>query len=59
MNGCDFCRDNWADQTWAEGGDHDFRLRGDGIYYYDPIFGWEGITIKFCPMCGRALEDEA
>ena len=59
MNGCDFCRDNWADKTWTEGGDNDFRLRGDTFCHYDPFLGWEGITIKFCPMCGRALDDEA
>lgn len=42
----------------GEGNRHDFRVMGNGLFYYDPVFGWEGITINFCPWCGRDLTRE-
>lgn len=36
---------------------HDFRVMGDGLYYADSVYGWEGITVNYCPMCGRKLTE--
>lgn len=53
--GCDKCRAVYGRGDWNEGGCHDFRVSGNGLYFYDDAFGWEGTTIKFCPWCGRQL----
>lgn len=56
MARCDFCRDNESDKTWEAGGSHEFRISQGCLYYYDEQTGWEGINIKYCPMCGRKIE---
>ena len=53
--GCEFCRTKYTD--WSNGGAHDFRIDGDTLYYFDEQFGWEGIKVRFCPMCGRPLSE--
>lgn len=53
--GCEFC--NAVHTDWTEGGAHDFRLSGDTLCYFDHVFGWEGVKIRYCPMCGRKLKD--
>lgn len=53
---CDFCSTQYTPSDWNEGGAHDFRIRDDALYYYDSQCGWEGIEVKYCPMCGRGLE---
>ena len=53
MDGCEFCNAEYAE--WSEGVSHDFRIKGNALYYYDNLYGWEGITIHHCPMCGRRL----
>lgn len=55
-SGCEFCTVVHSD--WSYGGAHDFRLNGNSLFYFDYTFGWEGIGIKFCPMCGRELDAE-
>lgn len=55
QQGCDFCAGENKD--WNNTTAHDFRLNGDGLFYNDYQFGWEGIKVNFCPMCGRPLED--
>jgi hypothetical protein len=55
QQGCDFCAGENKD--WNNTTAHDFRLNGDGLFYNDYQFGWEGIKVNFCPMCGRRLED--
>lgn len=57
--GCELCSATWSKKDWCEGGAHDFRIDGNELLYYDEKFGWEGITIKFCPNCGRPLTEEA
>ncbi len=52
--GCDFCKETV--KSWESGGAHDFRMNGNGLFYYDFQFGWEGITVNYCPMCGRRLD---
>lgn len=54
QQGCDFCAGENKD--WNNTTAHDFRLNGDGLFYNDYQFGWEGIKVNFCPMCGRRLE---
>lgn len=49
--GCDFCKE--TDQSWDDGDAHEFRMNGNGLFYYDSQFGWEGIAVNYCPMCGR------
>ena len=53
---CKFC--NTAYDDWSDGGAHDFRLDGNRLFYFDHTFGWEGIKIKFYPMCGQELDME-
>ena len=53
---CEFCKDNEFDQTWDEGGAHDFRISQNCLFYYDEQFGWEGMQINFCPVCGRFVK---
>lgn len=53
--GCEFCRAIYTKGDWAESGAHDFRLHEGVLYYYDERFGWEGIKVKYCPMCGFQL----
>ena len=51
---CDFCREEaLPDVDFAMS--HEFAVVGDSLYYADPEFGWEGIKVNFCPMCGRKL----
>ena len=52
--GCAFCLTEHTD--WGDGGAHDFRIHGDTLSYYDHTFGWEGLKVKFCPMCGKRVE---
>ena len=56
--GCEFCRTVYVKGDWADGGAHDFRLDKCVLYYNDAQYGWEGIRIHNCPMCGRKLEWE-
>ena len=53
--GCGFCRTEHTD--WGEGGAHDFRIHGDTLSYFDHVFGWEGVKVRFCPICGRPLPE--
>ena len=55
-SGCKFC--TTAHEDWSDGGAHDFRLNGNSLFYFDYVFGWEGIRVNFCPMCGRRLGEE-
>lgn len=57
--GCEMCCTQWAKADWADGGAHDFRINDDSLYCFDAQFGWEGIKIKFCPICGRPLTEES
>lgn len=50
---CDFC--NAAICNLNDGEAHDFQLYGDALYYFDSQNGWEGIKIKYCPMCGAKI----
>ena len=54
--GCEFCRTVYVKGDWADGGAHDFRLDKGVLYYHDAQFGWEGIRVNNCPMCGRRLK---
>lgn len=51
--GCPTCQAKHED--WSCGGAHDVRVHGDTLLYFDHVFGWEGVKIAFCPMCGRDL----
>lgn len=53
---CKFCNTVYDD--WSYDGVHVLRLNGNILFYFDHTFGWEGIGIKFCPMCGRELDSE-
>lgn len=52
--GCERCRAKYTD--WEEGEPHEFRISDNAIFYFDPVFGWEGEGIAFCPYCGRELK---
>lgn len=52
---CDFCSTQYTPSDWDEGGAHDFRIRDNGLYYYDSQCDWEGIEVKYCPMCEQEL----
>lgn len=54
--GCEHCNNKVV--PFGEGGAHDFRILGNAIYYYDEVFGWEGVEIELCPWCGRPLKGE-
>ena len=62
-NGCEHCDVEWEPgEYWSddfEYDSHEFRIDDDSILYHDSRFGWEGVTIKFCPFCGRPLTEEA
>lgn len=49
-SGCGFCTTAYDD--WSDG----FHEKGSMLFYFDHVFGWEGIGVKFCPMCGRELD---
>ena len=53
LDGCEFCNAEYAE--WSECVSHDFRIKGNALYYYDDTYGWDGIVIYHCPMCGRKL----
>lgn len=40
-------------------GVHDFIIRGDVLFCNDTLYGLVGITVKYCPKCGRPLTEEA
>lgn len=50
IGACDFC--NVSICNLDKGEAHDFRLCGDTLCYFDSNYGWEGVKIKYCPMCG-------
>lgn len=50
---CNFC--NSKTDNWDDGERHDFLVDGDTLCYFDSQYGWEGVKIKYCPMCGRKL----
>ena len=54
--GCERCCTKYTD--WEEGAPHEFRISNNAIFYFDPMFGWEGEGIAFCPYCGRELKGE-
>ena len=54
--GCERCRAKYT--AWEEGAPHEFRISDNAIFYFDPVFGWEGEGIAFCPYCGRELKGE-
>lgn len=56
--GCQRCTAP-EDEALDAGGAHDFRVLGDGLYYFDGAYGWEGENILFCPWCGGPLTDDA
>lgn len=51
-SGCEFCTTAYDD--WSDG----FHVKGSMLFYFDHVFGWGGIGVKFCPMCGRELDLE-
>lgn len=53
---CPHCMD--AETLGSDAGQHDFRIMGNGLFYFDSQLGWEGVTINFCPWCGRDLTKE-
>ena len=53
--GCEFCCQEYSVDDWRHGAPHEFRIKNRGLYAYDVIYGWEGIQIKYCPICGRPL----
>lgn len=52
---CPHCMDGEA--LTSDAGQHDFRIMGDGLFYFDSQLGWEGVTINFCPWCGKTLTE--
>lgn len=57
--GCEMCSRTYRPPEWNGGGSHDFRVSQNELFYHDAKYGWEGIEVKFCPMCGRPLTEEA
>lgn len=57
--GCEMCSRTYRPPEWNGGGRHDFRVSQNALFYHDSKYGWEGIEVKFCPMCGRPLTEEA
>lgn len=53
--GCEHCSSTVLP---SEGSPHEFYILGNALYYYDPLFGWEGTVIEYCPWCGRPLKGE-
>lgn len=56
---CWMCQAEYKKDDWVDGGAHDFRVSGNTLYYHDETFGWEGIEVSFCPICGRRLTEAA
>lgn len=58
--GCEFCTILYTASDWGglNHAPHSFRVSGDKLFYRDSEYGWEGIGIKYCPMCGRPLKKE-
>lgn len=52
---CPFCGED--DDLSLPAGTHDYRLVGNTLYHFDSQYGWEGLEINFCPLCGKALND--
>lgn len=57
--GCEMCNRTYRPPEWNGGGSHDFRVSQNALFYHDSKYGWEGIEVKFCPMCGKPLTEEA
>lgn len=38
---------------------HEIVISDGALFYYDSNFGWEGISVNFCPFCGRQLADNS
>lgn len=57
--GCEMCNRKYSPPEWNGGGSHNFRVDRNALFYHDSKYGWEGIEIKFCPMCARPLTEEA
>lgn len=57
--GCKFCCTEYSVDEWRTGKPHEFRVEYSGLFDYTTQYGWEGIQINYCPMCGRALKGKA
>lgn len=57
--GCEMCNRTYRPPEWNGGGSYDFRVSQNALFYHDSKYGWEGIEVKFCPMCGKPLTEEA
>ncbi len=54
---CPFCaEDNNLEKKCGIG---DFRIVGKKLYCYNYEYGWKGIDVNFCPICGRPLFDQS
>lgn len=58
-DGCKMCTAKYSPTDWNRGGSREFRVDKHALFYQDSKFGWAGKEIKFCPMCGRPLTEEA
>ena len=56
--GCEFCCQEYSINDRRHGAPHELRIENRDLYVYDVTYGWEGIQINYCPMCGRPLERE-
>ena len=54
--GCDLCKCSVLESEYIP---HNFQVFEGGLYYADSQYGLEGIAINFCPMCGKAVGNEA
>lgn len=54
---CELCEKNDSDYPCETELDHHFTICRNMLFYYDVLKGWTGFPIKFCPVCGRILEN--
>lgn len=57
--GCSECTASYNREDWKSGVVHEFRIDEDSLFFFDSQRGWEGIKIKFCPVCGKPLTAQA
>lgn len=55
--GCNFCLADPFSNPELFKNQHDPFLKEGYLYYEDGDRGWKALKVKYCPICGRSLEE--
>ena len=52
---CCICERNWTNEEWLSDDSNTPRIDNGVLFRKDSKFGWSGMAISYCPVCGRDL----